>query len=72
MMRGLFFIAVWNHDRSPLPTVLRCTDLHLCPALHRYVRSSFNQTEHPMKSLILWIAGVPLTVIIALKLFGVY
>jgi len=25
-----------------------------------------------MKSLILWIAGVPLTLIIALKLFGVY
>jgi len=28
--------------------------------------------EHFMKSLILWIAGVPLTVIIALKLFGVF
>jgi len=25
-----------------------------------------------MKSLILWIAGVPLTVIIALKIFGVF
>jgi len=34
--------------------------------------SFIQSTEQPMKSLILWIAGVPLTVIIALKIFGVF
>lgn len=31
-----------------------------------------NQEDNNMKSLILWICGVPITVIILLKVFGVF
>ncbi len=46
------------------------TKAHAHPALQPLPR--INSKENSMKSIVLWILGVPLSVIILLKVFGVY